>query len=143
MSIIVSAATKASRVLFDATQGHPAPRTFGRGVIPRPGQHDGRKPFTQEDLDWAAQAFGEAAIDWDFDADHEPDFDAMAYESASQDALELGLIPTDLAEYLSETSLVGLPEETTADDILHAGSQPDACNCYPCLEHRTRHYAQW
>jgi hypothetical protein len=45
-------------ILFDSVQTvNPAPRTFARGIRPEP-----RRPFVPDldDLDWAAQAFGDA-----------------------------------------------------------------------------------
>lgn len=89
---------------------------------------------TPEDLLWAAQTFGERADDFDV----EPAVDEhAALASAALDAIEMGLIPPDLAESLGRTSLVGL-----ADAILHEGSPPASCRCWSCIEIRTRHYAE-
>src|SRR5262245_3763229 len=85
------------------------PRPFGEGILPsRPVD---ALPCTLEDLRWAAEAFGELT----------PDYDVLALESAAVGSLELGLIPGDLAETLSRTSIVGL-----ADEILHEGADPRA-----------------
>jgi hypothetical protein len=64
------------------------------------------EPYTSDDLAWAAQAFGERTTDFTV----EPDYDELAAaESAALDALELGLLPRDLAELIALTSLVGHP----------------------------------
>jgi hypothetical protein len=47
--------TRRTVVLFDATQRHPAPRDFGRGIL-RSMPND-RVPFTAADAAWAAEAF--------------------------------------------------------------------------------------
>lgn len=66
------------------------------------------------------------------------DFDLAALEAAALDAMELGLIPADLAEVIARTSLVG----PTVDAILHEGSDPRFCTCEPCVWDRTRRYAE-
>jgi hypothetical protein len=92
-----------------------------------------------DDARWAAETFGESTVDFDVEPD---DIDELAaLEAAFLDAHELGLISTEVAEYLSRSSLVGLADEITADAILHFGSNPVTCLCERCVEVRTRHYA--
>src|SRR4051812_7096986 len=63
------------------------PNTFARGILPFVGQNDGRKPYTQADLDWAAANLNADTTSFDV----EPDYDAMAAESAALDRHEMGL----------------------------------------------------
>jgi hypothetical protein len=66
-----------------------------------------RLPVPLSDLEWA-----EVVLNLDAD-----DFDVIdefaAAEAAAADALEAGLIPPDLGDYLARTSLVGLADEMT------------------------------
>jgi hypothetical protein len=64
------------------------PNSFARGILPLNGQHDGRKPYTQADLDWAAAALNDDTTSFDV----EPDYDAMAEESAALDRLTAGCL---------------------------------------------------
>jgi hypothetical protein len=56
--------------------------TFGEGIFER------RMPYTQADLDWAAQNLNTDATDDDV----EPDYDAMAGEAEAQARIEAGCI---------------------------------------------------
>jgi hypothetical protein len=81
--------TRTSRVMFDATQRHPAPRDFGRGIL-RSLPTD-RRNWTDADAAWAAQAFGAV------DAGGEPlplsdaELEQAAEWAAALDRLERGL----------------------------------------------------
>jgi hypothetical protein len=97
------------------------------------------QPFTAEDDRWAAEVFGRGAGHYDVEDDCD---EWAALEAAAVAAMELGLLPPDLGDSLSRTSLVGLADEITADFILHRGSTPSTCLCEACVEHRTRHYAR-
>jgi hypothetical protein len=92
---------------------------------------------SDEDAAWVAEAFNADADDFDIEDDCD---EWAALEAAAMDAMELGLLPPDLGNYLASTSLVGL-DETTADAIMHRGSDPRWCGCYACVEVRTRNYA--
>jgi hypothetical protein len=76
--------TRRTRVLFDATRRHPAPRTFGRGLLrPLPTY---RAPYTAADAAWAAQAFSRPVTAYDLH------LEALAKEAEAQDRLERGCL---------------------------------------------------
>jgi hypothetical protein len=103
---------------------YPARRNvkpFAAGLIlNRPGRPRGerRMPYTAADLAWAAYELNKNTQDYEVipppirggspEAD-EPDWDAMAAESHATDCLERGLIPSDVADYIAQTTLVGHP----------------------------------
>jgi hypothetical protein len=86
------------------------PGTFGRGVLQ--SSPSDRLPVPLSDLEWAAMAFSLESSDFDV----EPDWDEMATEAAALDSLESGLIPNDVAEHISRTSLVGHDDRGSACD---------------------------
>lgn len=63
LSITLGRTNVKTTVLFDATRRHPAPSTFGRGLIASRPTH--RAPASFADMDWAAQAFRGQEQDWD------------------------------------------------------------------------------
>jgi hypothetical protein len=89
--------------LFDSTT-IVKPSTFGRGVLA--SHPDDTMPYTAADLAWAAQEFGETTEGGECESDYD---ELAAAEAAALDALELGLLPRDLAELIASTTLVGHP----------------------------------
>jgi hypothetical protein len=88
--------------IFDSARPvKPTRDTFGRGILA--SHPTDSLPCTLDDLRWAAEAFNATADDYDV-------IDEMAaVEAAALDAIERGLIPPDVAGYISRTSLVGHP----------------------------------
>jgi hypothetical protein len=73
-----------------------------------PDTNDDTQPYTAADEAWASQAFGETTEGGECESDYDELAAAeSAAESAALDALELGLLPRDLADFLMSTSLVG------------------------------------
>jgi hypothetical protein len=84
-------------ILFDATAPvKTARRPFGAGILPTRPVYTA--PFTADDAAWWAANAPSAG---------EPDWDALAAESYATDALSLGLIPSETAEVLMGSSVVG------------------------------------
>lgn len=78
--------TRSTRILFDATEPHPAQRNFGQGVL-RAIPHY-RMPMTAADLAWWMTESNQVASEslW------EPDdvIDQRAYEAACVERLQRG-----------------------------------------------------
>jgi hypothetical protein len=87
-----------ARPKVKSTRNTPRPAArFGRGILPYVGQHDGRRPYTAEDLALAAQLFGQAEDDRERGriartAAHR-EADRMAEEAAWQASYENGHLP--------------------------------------------------
>src|SRR4051794_32582518 len=93
------------------------PSTFAAGLLTgAPDVLDTTAAVSATDAAWAAQVFGdvypdqcpELPDDYDFDpAELEGLDERAAAEAAAGDCIECGLLPPDLGDYLSRTSLVG------------------------------------
>lgn len=91
-----------NRLQVKPTRVSPRPAArFGAGILPYVGQHDGRQPYTGEDLAWAAQLFGELSDRHDSalpgPGRDEPDY---ALDPIDDDAL------ADLAEHLEREEAI-------------------------------------
>jgi hypothetical protein len=75
--------TRRTTILFDATQRHPAPRTFGRGLLA--ARPTFTRSWTDEDAAWAAQAFAPSAYDLHLEE--------RAQEAAWTDSYCRGVLP--------------------------------------------------
>lgn len=69
-------------VMFDATERHPAPRSFGRGVLA--SKPTFKAPASFEDMAWAAQTFNVVA------SAEDRYFDDLARAAAMQARLDRG-----------------------------------------------------
>ena len=81
-------------ILFDAGKPVKPARPFGAGILPA------------DDLTTSSQVEPTPADDGSVSAparQEARDFDMMAAESAALDALTLGLIPIDVAEWIAQT----------------------------------------
>jgi hypothetical protein len=76
--------TRGTRVLFDATQRHPARRDFGRGILRSVPTY--RAPYTAADAAWAAEAFARPVTAYDLEMDR------RAALAEAQDRLERGCL---------------------------------------------------
>ena len=84
--------------------GHLRPelaRAFGAGLFEPDGTHRPSEPTLEDRALWAAECHRVEMARLNRHADH------RAAESRAVDALSIGLIPRDVAEYIARTSLVG------------------------------------
>src|SRR4051812_22915123 len=116
--------------IFDPTRNvkPTAPASFGRGLVPA---HSPRFVPSAADLAWAASELNRDSRDYDVvvsaprpisgggpcevqgrlaaESGADAEWDALAAEALAVDSLTRGLIPADLADAISRTSLVGHP----------------------------------
>jgi hypothetical protein len=87
------------RIIFDAAAPvKTARRPFGAGILPTAPTY--RAPYTSDDAAWWAANAPSAG---------EPDWDALAAESYATDCVCRGLIPSETAEVLMGSSIIGHP----------------------------------